>query len=384
MKNNKNESVEQRKKRRKKRGIGEAVKKVFLSLLLLGLAGLCAYGIMFFSRRMRTEDEEALRVVAAQVKAQEEEKAAQKEAEAKAAQEEAEKARKKAQEEVAAKAPVYAGDVALHPGYTFTESTSPITLKEGEVNSKYCLLVNLATNEILINQGAYERIYPASMTKVMTCLIAAEQIEDLDAPFTVTREMEEYCLLNECSAAGFVGGETVPVKDLFFGTILPSGGEAAVALATAAAGDQESFVKLMNKKLKALGLSETAHFKNCVGIHHKKHYCTLADLAGIMKAAIENDWAREVLGTHVYETTHTEQNPQGLVLNNWFLRRIEDYDTKGRVLCAKTGFTDQAGMCCVSYKVSDTGVPYICVTADTYSEWRCIFDHIAIYSAYAP
>ena len=221
------------------------------------------------------------------------------------------------------------------------------------------------------------------MTKIMTVLVAAEHVTNLDDTFTVTGEMTSYSLSNGCSAAGFVDGEAVKIRELFYGTILPSGGEAAVALATYVAGSHEAFVELMNQKLQELGLSDTAHFTNCVGIYDENHYCTTTDMAMILKAALANDWAREVLSTKVYTTEVTPQNPEGIVLSNWFLRRIEDKDCGGTVVAAKTGYVAESGCCAASYAVSARGVPYICVTVNTYNDWRCIYDHVAMYKLYA-
>ena len=123
-----------------------------------------------------------------------------------------------------------------------------------------------------------------------------------------------------------------------YGTILPSGGDAALALAEYVAGSHDKFVDMMNDKLKELGLSDTAHFTNCVGIYDDDHYCTLSDMAMIMKAAVENDLAKEILKTHIYTTSQTPEHPEGIEISNWFLRRIEDKDTGGEVICAKTGF----------------------------------------------
>lgn len=276
-----------------------------------------------------------------------------------------------------------AGDVALHSGYTASASEETVVPADTDVLSANSVLIDLSTDTIVVAKDAAIRISPASMTKILTVLVAAEQIENLDGTFTVTSEMTAYCLNNGCSAAGFVGGETVPVRDLFYGTILPSGGEAAVALATCAAGSHEAFVELMNQKLAELGLSDTAHFTNCVGIYDENHYCTLMDMAMILKAAIQNDWAREVLSTKVHTTALTEQNPEGIVLSNWFLRRIEDKDSGGTVIAAKTGFVNEAGVCAASYAVSAEGNPYICVTAHANTNWQCIYDHVALYKLYA-
>ena len=190
--------------------------------------------------------------------------------------------------------------------------------------------------------------------------------------------------MNDCSNVGFLVDEKIKVKDLFYGTILPSGGDAAVGLATYVAGSHEAFVELMNEKLQELGLSDTAHFTNCVGLYDKEHYCTLYDMAIIMKAAIKNDLCREVLKTKCYTTAATAEHPEGLTISNWFLRRIEDKDTCGEVLGAKTGFVAESGSCAVSYQESDDGVPYICATAGSSSSWRCIYDHVEIYTSYVP
>lgn len=277
---------------------------------------------------------------------------------------------------------VQVGDQVFHAGFEAVTTADTIAPAETDVLSQNSILIDVSTDTILVDKGAYDRISPASMTKVLTILVAAEYIQDLDGTFTITPEMTSYCLSNGCSAAGFVEGEEVPIRDLFYGTILPSGGEAAVALATCAAGSQGYFVDLMNAKLEELGLSNTAHVTNCVGLYDENHYCTAYDMAMIMKAAVENDWCREVLSTKVHTTLATPQNPEGLILSNWFLRRIEDKDCGGEVLCAKTGYVEQSGDCAASYGISASGKPYICVTVNTYSSWRCIYDHVALYKQY--
>ena len=107
-------------------------------------------------------------------------------------------------------------------------------------------------------------------------------------------------------------------------------------------------------------------------------------MAMILKAAVQNDWCRDVLSMHKYTTTATEQNPEGNIISNWFLRRIEDKETGGLVLCAKTGFVNQSGSCAASYQISNSGTPYICVTTNSTSSWQCIYDHVAIYKQFAP
>ena len=142
-------------------------------------------------------------------------------------------------------------------------------------------------------------------------------------------------------------------------------------------------MELMNEKLSELGLAGSAHMTNCVGIYDEEHYCTVYDMAMILEAALDNPLCREVLSAHTYNTSATAQHPEGLLLSNWFLRRIEDKDTGGEVICAKTGFVVQSGNCAASFGKDAAGNQYICVTAGATSTWRCIYDHVALYKQYA-
>lgn len=272
------------------------------------------------------------------------------------------------------------------PVYEFKENGQTSEIYGEEVISTHGILIDESTDTIVASKGAKDRISPASMTKVLTVLVAAENMteEQLEDTFTMTLEITDYSYVNDCSNVGFLDGELVKVKDLFYGTILPSGGDAAVGLATYVAGSHEAFVELMNEKLDALGLSDTAHFTNCVGLYDANHYCTVYDMAVIMKAALQNDLCRKVLGEKCYTTSPTTEHPEGITISNWFLRRIEDKETGGEVLGAKTGFVAQSGSCAVSYSISDAGTPYICVTAGSASSWRCIYDHVEIYNRYVP
>ncbi len=270
--------------------------------------------------------------------------------------------------------------------YHFESTADTKNIYSDNVISSHAILIDESTDTIVASKGAKDRINPASMTKVLTVLVAAEHVteEQLDDTFTMTIDITDYSFSNDCSNVGFLVDEKIPVRDLFYGTILPSGGDAAVGLATYVAGSHEAFVDLMNEKLEELGLADTAHFTNCVGLYDNNHYCSVYDMAIIMKAALQNELCREVLGVKCYTTTPTSQHPEGITISNWFLRRIEDKDTNGEVLGAKTGFVAESGSCAVSYQLSENGTPYICVTVGSTSSWRCIYDHVEIYTHYVP
>lgn len=267
--------------------------------------------------------------------------------------------------------------------FAATSDTRAIT--EEEIFSTYALLVDEGEDTVVGTRQERERISPASMTKVLTILVAAEAIteEQLDDTFTITQEITDYGFINDCSMVGFLVGEEVTVRDLFYGTVLSSGADAALGLAIYTAGSQEAFVERMNQKLEELGLSASAHFTNCVGLYDEEHYCSIYDMAVMMKAAIHNRWCKTLLSARTYTTAPTPQHPEGIAISNWFIRRIEDKDAGGAITAAKTGYVMQSGNCAVSYGEFAGGKTYICVTADAHSSWRSIYDHVEIYKRYA-
>lgn len=259
------------------------------------------------------------------------------------------------------------------------------TVTPGEdIISERSMIVDLSTGDILMQRGYNDRIPPASMTKVLTVLVAAEHLTEnqLDDTFTITPEITGFSYQHGCSAVSWSDNEVVTVRDLLYGTILPSGADAALGLATYIAGSHEAFVDMMNEKLYELGLSETSHFTNCIGIYDDNHYSSLYDITVIMRAAIDNDIAREVLSTKKYTTSSTAEHPDGIEISNWFLRRIEDKDTGGQVIAAKTGYVVESKNCAVSYGKDSDGNEYIVCTQGATSSWRCIYDHVAIYKQF--
>lgn len=253
-----------------------------------------------------------------------------------------------------------------------------------DVISERSLMIDLDTGDILMQKGYKDRISPASMTKVLTVLVAAEHLteEQLNDTFVITEDITSYVWKHDCSAVCWSNNETVTVKDLLYGTILPSGADAAVGLATYIAGSQDAFVDMMNEKIDELGLSQTSHFTNCVGLYDDNHYSTVYDIAMMMEAAIDNEIALDALSLHKYTTTPTIEHPDGIEISNWFLRRIEDKDTGGEVIAAKTGFVNESRNCAVSYGIDTSGNRYVICTQGSTSSWRCIYDHVAMYKQF--
>ena len=260
-----------------------------------------------------------------------------------------------------------------------TENTKTLDL---ELYSENALLIDLESNTVLVQKNADARIYPASMTKVMTVLVAAEHIENWDETFTMTQSIIDPLFLADASMAGFVHGEEVSMTELLYGAVLPSGAEATQALAIVTAGSEEAFAALMNEKAQELGLKDT-HFVDASGLHDENHYTTLSDMAIIMQAALDNPHCREVLTSVNHTSPATAQNPEGVAMTNRFLYRIRPQQTGNvDIQAAKTGYTAQAMNCCVSYGIMENGRAAICVTAHAWTGDYCIADHLALYGTY--
>ena len=268
--------------------------------------------------------------------------------------------------------------------YYANETSSTESITSDNCISQYAIVINNDSKEVIATKSAYEKMIPASMTKVMTVYSAVKRIDEsqLDEIVTMSNEAISYSYAHGCSTSGFVEGEEVTVRDLLYGTILPSGGDAACQLAMYVAGDVDSFMELVNDDLEELGISDTTHFTNPIGYYDEEHYSTCYDIAIIMMAAMDNEILSEVLSTHVYQSSASNVNAEGITLSNWFLRRIEDKEFGGTIYCAKTGFVNQSGNCAVSSEISDSGTTYICVTGNATSSWRAIYDHVELYTLY--
>lgn len=355
--------------------------------ILLAVFLAAALGIAFAAFRIHSrnvKEEEAAAASSRKVAQEQAAEASRREAEEAAA----EASRKAAAEEAAAKAsgnPSQEGAGGAGVKYDFKVAGSVAEVPE-EVESSYAVLVDVDQGTVVAGRDYDIQINPASMTKILTLLVAVENIDlskiDTDTQ-EITQEISNYVFLNEMSQVGWNIGDTPTIRDLMYGTILPSGADAALALALYTAGSEEAFVELMNQKLQELGISDTAHFTNVVGAYDEEHYCTLLDMATILRASIDNALCREVLSCHYYEVGRSaDEDTERIGISNWFLRRIEDKDTHGTVECAKTGYVSEAGFCAASYQESDSGGQYICVTADGAGIWPCIYDHVDLYTAF--
>ena len=258
-------------------------------------------------------------------------------------------------------------------------SDEALMLTASNIYSDYAVLLDVQTNEILAYRGAELRMNPASMTKLMTLLVAVENISDFNAKYTLTYEMISPLIEQDAARAGFEDQETVSITDLLYGMILPSGADATVAIVQYVAGNEDSFVEMMNDKAAELGMTHT-HFTNATGLFDEQHYSTAVDIAMLMKEVMQNTICSKILSTVEYTTTSTQQHPGGILLQSTTFSRMYGTEVSGiEIIAGKTGFHDQAMQCLATYARAVNGREYVLITGHAPTDMDPILDAFAIY-----
>nr|MBQ4319298.1 serine hydrolase [Clostridia bacterium] len=258
---------------------------------------------------------------------------------------------------------------------------------DAEIYSQTALLVDLSTGVILAEKNPDAKIYPASLTKIMTALIAVERLTDLDEKYMFTDEIFISLRGKNASISGFEAWETVTVRDLIYGVMLPSGAESSIAVAELIAGSETGFAAVMNEKAQEIGM-ESTHFVNCTGLHDDDHYTTASDLAKLLDYALSNDLFREIFTSKTYTTTRTKYHQTGLTFEQTVFRYIraqgESRNNK-YIIGGKTGFTIEGGQCLATL-ASDGNFEYILITTGagegTNRPYYNVLDAIYIYDRY--
>ena len=234
-----------------------------------------------------------------------------------------------------------------------------------ELNSKYAYVYNVKENRVMYEQDSNKQILVASLTKIMTAIIAIENNKDLNKKITIDyfdlRDMPEYV------GAGFKPSEIVSIKDLIYGILLSSGSDAVNAIVRETAKTEEEFVKLMNDKVKELNLINT-YFSNPIG-KDEGNYSSMHDISKILEYALNNEIFKEIFMTDTYK------------VNNLELIGPLQYTQSALISGAKTGFTYDAMYCLASFSKRDY-FDYIVITAHANSYKEVIEDHIYIYNYY--
>ena len=230
----------------------------------------------------------------------------------------------------------------------------PAAAAEDELDL-YCtnaILIDANYNEVLYEKNAYDKAYPASMTKVMTALLTLEALEAGTITESTMVTVSDYASRKDFpdeSTANLKSGEQMNVKDLLYCLMLPSANDAAKALAEHLGGSVDGFAQMMNDRARALGCKNT-NFVNPHGLHNDNHYTTAYDMALMFMAAMEHDLFLKIISTASYTAAPTNIskerfffNTNGLISNLYYSAHVYD-----KCIGGKTGSTDQAGRCLVA------------------------------------
>lgn len=237
-------------------------------------------------------------------------------------------------------------------------------LEDPQPHCRAAIVVDGDHGEVLYDFHAYETMYPASVTKIMTSLIVLDSIEKgkLSLDTEVTASYEAVQLPPGSSTAGIKSGEVLTVEQLLYCDLVPSANEACNILAETVAGSNEAFAELMNQKAAELGMNGT-HFTNPHGLHDDDHYTTAYDIYLMAKAAMEYETFRTIVSTSVYTLPATNLSASrtfystNALLSNWY---IAGY-AYNKAIGIKTGTTDEAGTCLASAAVDEQGRTFYCV-----------------------
>lgn len=250
--------------------------------------------------------------------------------------------------------------------------------REPDLVSNAAIVMDAATGQILYEKNAYDKKYPASITKILTTILAL----DNNANFNDTITMSENAIWGierDSTNIGLDVGEKVTVEDCIYATMVKSANECAYAIAEYVAGDLESFAKLMNEKAKEIGCEHT-NFVTPNGLHDDNHYTTAYDMALITKYALQNDTFRQIAGTLSYTVPPTNLSEESVEIWNGN-KMINTSTSYYYEFCegGKTGYTTKANNTLVTFAKKD-GLELICVILDCDGAQYAYTDSRALYN----
>lgn len=216
-----------------------------------------------------------------------------------------------------------------------------------EIEGTAALLLELNSNEVLFEMNSDATVYPASMTKIMTCLLTLEKGTLSD---TVTVSETALAGLDEAgSSIGLEVGESMTLENLLYSMMLSSANESCNVAAEYVSGSIDAFVQLMNTRAAQLGCTGT-HFANTHGLHNEDHYTTAKDLSLIAKEAMKNNTFRKIVSTSSYQmpATNLSETRKLTTTNQLIIPRENNIYYDKRVTGIKTGFTTPAGRCLIA------------------------------------
>lgn len=229
-----------------------------------------------------------------------------------------------------------------------------------KLNCKVDLLVSLDDGSVIVEKNADTPVAPASLTKVMTALVVLKNEKDLSRKMVISAEAIESLYGTGSSTSGLKVGEEISIYNMLCCLLIPSGNDAAVALAVEYGGSVAGFVEKMNATALALGCKNT-NFENPHGLDSPNHKTTANDLVLIAKEALEYSEFQTIVASNTYKLPETNMNKERTIVNTNFLispYRVSYYNKNVKGI--KTGSTEDAGKCLISYASKD-GYNYMAV-----------------------
>lgn len=241
-----------------------------------------------------------------------------------------------------------------------------------DITGEYVTLYNMNEDTLLYSKNDTKKTSIASLTKMMTTLVAIEEIDNLDKIVTIKERDFEGTV--GYSKAGFKVGDKVTYRDLLYGIILPSGADAVNAVVNNTLG-YDKFIKKMNETAKKIGMNDTS-YANPVGKDDENNYSTSSDLAKLLKYALKNETFKTIFTTKSYKTSN------GLNLEST-VNRYENILNTNEIKGAKSGFTKDAGRCLASITtLNNVDYLLVVINSSTTSPYNAIKDTITIYDYY--
>lgn len=250
-----------------------------------------------------------------------------------------------------------------------------VDAEEFDITAKNVILYNLEDNSILYEKDSNEKVEIASLTKIMTTIVAIENTHELDKEVTIDSKVFEG--LDGYATAGLKIGDKVTIRDLLYGVMLPSGADCVNAVINNVVSKKADFIKLMNDKANDLGLKNTK-FDNAIGMDSKDNYSSASDLAILLNYALKNNTFKEIFTARKYTIKSIS-----LTLNSTLVSYAGSSMDTSNILGAKSGFTDEAGVCLASIaKVNDINYLLVVLGSNTINHANAIKDSLAIYNYY--
>lgn len=252
-----------------------------------------------------------------------------------------------------------------------------------DTNVNSAALFDVSNKQVLYSYSAHDRVYPASITKIMTALLALEN-GDLSSEVTISKNAAASSFSIYAQVCGLEEGDIWTLNDLLNALLLYSGNDTAVAIAEHIAGSEEAFVQMMNERAESL-MAYNTHFCNPHGLHEEDHYTTAYDIYLIFQECIKNETFVNIINQDECTVSFIRNGvtqEASFKATNWYAQGIVSSPENVEILGGKTGTTDEGGYCLVLLERDELKKNYISIVmgapvkADLYTDMTALIESI--------